>query len=194
MIRISFAPLLALCAAAMLAGCGSSPAPRQYTLAADALPAGAGAASPTVVVGPVSLPEAVDRLQIVRRVDGTRTEPADGHRWAGALKAEVARRLAGSLARESGLARVVAAPQNSIARPDITVPVDVLRFDADGFSSVTLDAAWSVRRDGHEIASGRFSRREPVAAANYDALVAAHGRLVDALAGDIAGTLRGVHL
>ncbi|MET5013448.1 ABC-type transport auxiliary lipoprotein family protein, partial [Burkholderia pseudomallei] len=76
-----------------------------------------------------------------------------------------------------GLARVVAAPQNSIARPDITVPVDVLRFDADGFSSVALDAAWSVRRDGREIASGRFSRSEPVAAARYDALVAAHGRL-----------------
>lgn len=188
MIRISFAPLLALCAALMLAGCGSSPAPRQYTLAADALPA--GAASPTVVIGPVSLPEAVDRLQIVRRVDGTRSEPADGHRWAGALKAEVARRLAVSLARESGLARVVAAPQNSIARPDITVPVDVLRFDADGFSSVALDAAWSLRRDGREIASGRFSRSEPVAAARYDALVAAHGRLVDALAADIAAAIR----
>ncbi len=190
MIRTPFAPLLALCAALMLAGCGSSPAPRQYTLAADALPAGAGAASPTVVIGPVSLPEAVDRLQIVRRVDGTRSEPADGHRWAGALKAEVARRLAVSFARESGLARVVAAPQNSIARPDITVPVDVLRFDADGFSSVALDAAWSVRRDGREIASGRFSRSEPVAAARYDALVAAHGRLVDALAADIAAAIR----
>lgn len=190
MIRIPFARALALCAALMLAGCGSSPAPRLYTLAAESLPAGVGAATPTVVIGPVSLPEAVDRLQIVRRIDGTRAEPADGHRWAGALKSEVARRLAASVAREGGLARVVAAPQHSIARPDITVPVDVLRFDAEGFSSVTLDAAWSVRRDGREVASGRFSRSEPVAAAHYEALVAAHGRLVDALAADIAGVLR----
>jgi uncharacterized lipoprotein YmbA len=66
----------------------------------------------------------------------------------------------------------------------------VLRFDADGFSSVTLEAVWAVRRDGADIGSGRFSRSEPVSAQTYEALVEAHGRLADALAADIAAAIR----
>lgn len=176
--------------ALLLGGCGSSPTVRHYTLTTGEAPVVAGAPSPTVVVGPISLPEAVDRLQIVQRVAGARAEPAPGHRWAGSLKAELARRLATAIARERGLARVVAAPQNSVARPDLTVPVDVLRLDADGFSSVTLEAVWAVRRDGTDIGSGRFSRSEPVSAQTYEALVEAHGRLADALAADIAAAIR----
>lgn len=171
------------------AGCGSSPAVRSYTLAPDTAPVTDAAPSPSVVIGPVSLPEAIDRLQIVRRVDGVRSEPSDGHRWAGALKNEIARRLASAVGRERGLARVLAAPQHSIARPEIAVPVDVLRFDADGFAAVTLDAQWSVRRDGQDIASGHFIRSEPVTAHTHEALVAAHGRLVDALAVDVAAAI-----
>lgn len=176
--------------ALLLGGCGSSPTVRHYTLATGQAPVAAGAPSPTVVVGPISLPEAVDRLQIVQRVAGARAEPAQGHRWAGSLKAELARRLATSIARERGLARVVAAPQNSVTRPDLTVPIDVLRFDADGFSSVTLEAVWAVRRDGADLGSGRFSRSERVSAPTYEALVEAHGRLADALAADIAAAIR----
>lgn len=186
MIRTLCVALCALC----LAACGSSPAVRLYTLAPDGVPAAGGAASPTVVIGPVSLPEAVDRLQIVRRAAGNRSEPADGHRWAGAFRSEIASRLAATVAREAGLARVVATPQNSIARPDLVVPVDVQRFDADGFVSVTLDAVWSVRRDGRELAGGRFSRQEPVSAPTWDALVDAHGRLLDALARELAPALQ----
>jgi uncharacterized lipoprotein YmbA len=176
--------------ALLLGGCGSSPTVRHYTLTTGQAPVAAGAPSPTVVVGPVSLPEAVDRLQIVQRVAGSRAEPAQGHRWAGSLKAELARRIAASIARERGLARVVAAPQNSVTRPDLAVPIDVLRLDADGFSSVTLEAVWAVRRDGADIGSGRFSRSEPVSAPTYEALVEAHGRLADALAAEIAAAIR----
>lgn len=169
-----------------LPACSASPPVRLYTLAPDDAPVeSAAAATPTVVVGPVSLPESVDRLQITRRVEGG-TEASDGHRWAGSLKSEVGRRIALAVARERGLSRVLPAPQNSVQRPDYTLPVDVLRFDAEGFSRVTLVAAWSVRHDGREIASGRFARSEPVARTDHAALVAAHGRLLDALAADLA--------
>ncbi|WP_018412144.1 PqiC family protein [Methyloversatilis thermotolerans] len=179
-------PFHSLLLVLMLTACGSSPPARLYTLAPEDVVVSAAAATPTVVVGPVSLPESIDRLQITRRGEGGVTEAPDGHRWAGSMKSEVGRRLALAVARERGLARVVAAPQNSVPSPDYSVPVDVLRFDAEGFSRVTLDAVWSVRRDGREIASGRFTRSEAVAAADYPALIAAHGRLLDALAADLA--------
>lgn len=181
--------LRALCwiaAALALAGCGSSPPVRHYTLGAVAAPTAAQADAPSIVVGPIGLPEAIDRLQIVRRIDGTRSEPADGHRWAGSLKAEMGRRLATALASERGLARVVAVPQSSIVRPDYTLPIDVLRFDAEGFERVTLDAVWTLRRDGRDIASRRFTASETIGTPSYEALAAAHGRLIDALARAIA--------
>jgi hypothetical protein len=181
-----------IAAALALTGCGSSPPVRYYTLGAVAAPASVQADAPSIVVGPIGLPEAVDRLQIVRRIDGTRSEPADGHRWAGSLKAEMGRRLAAALASERGLARVVAVPQSSIARPDYTLPIDVLRLDADGFERVTLDAVWTLRRDGRDIASRRFTASETIGTASYEALAAAHGRLIDALARDIAQSVPAV--
>ncbi|WP_347250959.1 ABC-type transport auxiliary lipoprotein family protein, partial [Zoogloea sp.] len=65
----------------------------------------------------------------------------------------------------------------------------VQRFDADGFERVTLEAVWTVRQAGRDIASRRFNATEPITAPTYEALASAHGRLVDALAADIAAAL-----
>ncbi|MDP3289080.1 MAG: hypothetical protein Q8M64_12300, partial [Methyloversatilis sp.] len=53
-----------IAAALALAGCGSSPPARYYTLGAVAAPASVQADAPSIVVGPIGLPESVDRLQI----------------------------------------------------------------------------------------------------------------------------------
>jgi uncharacterized protein len=175
---------------ALLAACAGSPPARHYTL--GPLPAAAAAAvtdDRSLVVGPVTLPAAIDRLQMVRITDGARADISDSHRWAGRLKTEIALRLAGDIARESGLGRVVAWPQASIVDPDMTVRIDVQRFDAEGFQRVTLEAVWTLRRAGQDVGGARFVASEAPAAASYDALAAAHGRLVDALARDIVRAL-----
>lgn len=192
--RSSGASLVCAALLCTLAGCASAPPLRHYTLgplADTTSTAGPVAATPSLVVGPVSLPAGIDRLQMVRLVDGARAEVADGHRWAGTLKTEIARRLAGDIARERGLGRVVAWPQSSIAEPDLTLPIDVQRFDAEGFERVTLEVVWTLRRASHDIAGRRFTASEPVTAPTYEALAAAHGRLIDALARDIAPAIPG---
>ncbi|WP_173586095.1 PqiC family protein, partial [Methylogaea oryzae] len=90
-----------LIACLALAGCGSSPKPRYYTLQMP--PASAGQPSDKaqagVVVGPVNLPEAVDRVQLVLRSGDNTVDISDAHRWAEPLKSQVARVLAANLAR-----------------------------------------------------------------------------------------------
>jgi uncharacterized lipoprotein YmbA len=178
--------------AVLLAACGSTPPILHYSLGPVAAgPSAAPAATDTaIVVGPVSLPAGIDRLQIVRTVDGARVDIADSHRWAGSLKDEVARRLAGGVARQTGIGRVVAWPQSTVAAPALTVPIDIQRFDAEGFERVTLEAVWTVRKAGRDIAGRRFVASETVASPDYGALTAAHGRLVDALARDISAALQ----
>ena len=136
----------------------------------------------------MSLPATIDRRLIVR-LAGSRADVAEHHRWAAPLKTEIARRVAADLARRSPYARSVAWPQASIADPTLSVPIDVQRFEADGFERVTLEAVWTVRQAGRDLASHRFSATEPIAAPNFEALASAHGRLVDALAAEIAAAL-----
>ena len=192
-----YAAVPAFILALVLTACGTTPPVRHYTLgplaplgvAPEAGPAGIAGAS--LVVGPVSVPAAIDRLHIVRLLDGARADVADGHRWAAPLKTEIARRVAGELARRTPYARAVACPQASIADPDLSLPIDVQRFDADGFERVTLEAVWSLRKAGRDIASHRFAATEALTEPTWEALAAAHGRLADALARDVATALRG---
>jgi hypothetical protein len=45
----------------------------------------------------------------------------------------------------------------------LTVPIDIQRFDAEGFERVTLEAVWTVRKAGRDIAGRRFVASETVA-------------------------------
>lgn len=180
-------PLILACA--LLTACGTTPPVRYYTLG-PLTPAGPSVGSgPGLVVGPVGVPASIDRLLIVRHIDGARADVSDGHRWAAPLKTEIARRVAVELSRRSGNGRIVAWPQSSIVEPEMNVPIDVLRFDAEGFGKVTLEAVWTLRKGGKDVIGRRFVATEQVSEPTWEALAATHGRLVDALAADIATAL-----
>ncbi len=176
-------------ACGLLAACGSTPPVRYYSLGAFNPAVSAVGSGPSVVVGPVGVPASIDRLLIVRQVDGARADVADGHRWAAPLKTEISRRVAVELSRRSGNGRIVSWPQSSIAEPEMNVPIDVQRFDAEGFEKVSLEAVWTLRKGGKDLASRRFVASEKVMEPTWEALALAHGRLVDALAADIATAL-----
>ena len=184
-------PLAIALLSGALAACGSTPPIRHYTLgplppAPAAAPAAGGA---SLVVGPVGVPAAIDRLHIVRQQGAARAEVSDEHRWAAPIKTEIARRVALEVARRSAYGRAVAWPQASVADPDLSLPIDVQRFEADGFERVTLEAVWTLRKGGRDVASRRFAATEPIQAPGWEGLAAAHGRLVDALAADIVAAL-----
>ena len=180
-------PLILVCA--LLTACSSTPPVRYYTLGPLSPASPAIGSGPCRVVGPVSVPATIDRLLIVRQVDGARADVSDGHRWAAPLKTEIARRVAVELSRRSGNGRIVSWPQSSIIEPEMSVPIDVQRFDAEGFGKVTLEAVWTLRKGGKDVLGRRFSATEQVGEPTWEALAAAHGRLVDALAADIASAL-----
>ena len=69
-------------------------------------------------------------------------------------------------------------------KPEIQTDVAII-----GAGSAGLYAMREVRQAGRDIASRRFSATAPIAAPTYEALASAPGRLVDALAAEIAGAL-----
>lgn len=177
-------------AASVLAACGSSPAPRLYTLDASAPGASGAATGLSVYVGPVAVPDAVDRPQLVVRTGANEVVVLDGHRWAEPLKVAIGRVLAAKLSRDLGTPHVGAFPGTALADAAFRVQVDVQRFESAPESAVVLEAVWSVRRAaGGATASGRTVATES-AAGNYEAIPLAHARALEVLSRDIAKAIR----
>lgn len=180
----------AVLAAATLAGCGNPLKERFFTLSSGAAREGTGtAAAYSVAVGPVSVPELVDRPQLVLRVSANEVMIAEQARWAEPLKSEIPRVIAGNLAQLLN-ARVSAFPQNTGGDADYRVTVDVQRFDSKLGDAATVEALWTVRPAKGAPKSGRVMVREATGAAGYDALVVSHGRALAAVSRDIADAIR----
>ena len=170
---------------------GTSPEPRLYTLAAEAPPAAAAsAAAYLVVVGPVTIPEVVDRPQIVTRAADNRVELHEMARWAAPLRGEISRVVADNLARLLEGSRVSTTDQRASGAPDYRVLIDVQRFDSSS-DGAAIQASWNVRtREGASIA-GRSVVSEP-GGMGHEALVAAHSRALGKIAAEIAQTIAGM--
>jgi hypothetical protein len=192
--RPAFALATSLAACAVLAaGCGTSPTPQYYTLSVDAPSVATAAAGdlPSIAVGVVTVPDAVDRPQFVVRTGTNEVRLEELHRWAGSLKGALPRVLAENLVRATGNPHVSAYPESASLGADYRVLVDFQRFDGAPGSEVALAALWTVvASNGDVVRSGRANVREPVAGNDYAALVAAYSRGVSQVSGAIAAGIK----
>ena len=172
--------------------CSRSPRANFYTLSPAAVPQPQtpGGASPSVAVGPVTIPELVDRPQLVVRVAENRVDVLETHRWAEPLKSEIPRLMAHDLGRLLGSDRVSSYGQSSAADAKYRVLVDIVRLESAPGDSVTVEAVWTVRRAKGERRQGRSLVREKVTGAGYEPLVAACSRALAGVSVDIANAIR----
>ena len=185
------APVMAalLLSALLLAGCSSTPKTSFYTLTPAAAGTRADAkASYSVAIGPVAIPDSLDRPQIVLRTGANQVAISEFERWAGPLKNEIALAIAENLKSQLAGASVFTYPQGTSA--DLSVSVDVQRFDSALGDSATVEVLWQVRPAKGAPRSGRSQVREAAGGAGYDALVAAHGRALTSVSGEIAAAIR----
>jgi uncharacterized lipoprotein YmbA len=176
----------------VLAGC-ASPAARFYTLSPSTNSV-APASSLSISVGPVSVPAAVDRQEIVVTIGPNQVRLEEFDRWASPLKDEISRTVAENLVALLGTSRVIQALGASSADVDYRVSIEVRRFDSSPGDAATLDAVWTLRRPGDGKSTiGRTSTREPVREKGYEGLAAAHSRALARLSQDIADAVRAQH-
>lgn len=178
---------LILGVASLLAGCSRSPRVNYYVLEPVAKPEAAFFArnTPTIAIAPITLPEMVDRPQMVVRADGARVEILEMHRWAEPLKSGIPRLLAENLSRLLGSAQVTAYPANGAGEAEYRIFVDIPRFESTA-DSVAVEAAWTIRPAQGFQKTGRSQVTEPRGGEGYEALVSAYNRALAALSRDIA--------
>ncbi len=179
-----------------LSACATPPQERFFTLAAQTPAAqGTGTAGPgattatfSIVVGPVTVPDMVDRPQLVLRSSQNRVEIVEQARWAAPLKSEIPRVIAEHLSLALAGARTSTSDQRAAAVSDYRVLVDIQRFDSVPGVGATVQALWSITSPGRDPLTGRSLATE-AAGPGYEALVAAHGRALATISQDIASAI-----
>ena len=180
-----------IAAVVVLAAC-SSPRSSFYTLSSDAALESAGAPMPvSVVVGPVTVPDLVDRPQLVTRLSNNEVKLNEFARWGEPLKSGVADVIAADLSRLLGSPRVSVSSQTVAGTEAFRVRVDIVQFDSMPGDAVAIDALWTVHVAGRTaLLTGRSTVREQVQGADDAALVAAHSRALASVSRDIAAAIR----
>ncbi|HTR59105.1 MAG TPA: PqiC family protein [Casimicrobiaceae bacterium] len=189
MMRRLAAFALACTLAAFAASCSSPPA-RFYTLSPVASP-GATPSKLSVLVGPVSVPSAIERPQIVVTTGANQVSIDDFNRWDAPVQDNIARVVAENLVTILGTPRVTLFQSSLGAEAEYRVQIEVRNFESAPGKYASLDAVWTVRRiKDAKLETGRSSVREATADGSYEALAAAHSRAVARLSQDIADAIR----
>ncbi len=181
------------------AGCASTKPSRFYTLsslASSETRTKAGASSPSIAigVGPITLPELLDRPQIVTRTSRNELRLAEFDRWAGSLKDDFSRILAENLSILLSTDRVSLYPWRRSMPIDYQVVVDVTRFDGELGGNAWLEARWTVfgGRDKQVLSMHTSRISEPTGEQGYAALVGAQSRALGRLCREVAKAIQDI--
>ena len=181
---------------AIVAGCGTPAKLNYYTLSSQgpaapvAVPAAARPIS--IYVGPVTIPETVDRPQMVFRVDANQVEFADLERWAEPLKAAIPRLVAETLTRELFPGTVMTSRQSATLDFDYRVAIDVQRFDFSAADGSSIDVLWTIRSAKGAPRTGRSEARVATGSRDAQSMAMAHSLALEKVARDIAAAIRGM--
>ena len=186
MISTSYRFVSCLLAMALLSACASPPS-HFYTLSPSRELLVGPASSAIVAVGPVTIPESVNRPEIVVQVGANEVALDEFNRWAAPLPSEIQRVVMENLAQLLGTQRVSRYPQGPVTSPDFRVQLEVVRFESMPGNAALLDAIWSIHgKSEKDVKTGRTTLREPVSEPTYDALAAAHSRALGTLSRALA--------
>jgi len=185
---VIFTPLL-------LAGCGSSsPRVEFYTLnPLSGIQAGANTPATdqklSIGVGPVEIPEILDRPQIVTRSGPNKLNVDEFHRWAGRMNESLAGVLAQNISLLLATDQVAVYPWQTDFKPHYRIALKIRYFEGQWGKDVLLEAVWSV--SGQQSQQTNTIRESVINAgplsteADYEALVAAHNRAIAQLSREI---------
>ena len=140
---------LFLFSACISLGTGRSPVTKLYmldtglsepaVLETARLPAGF-----TIGVGPIKVPQYLNRPMIVTRTGSNEVRPNEFHQWAEPLPENMSRVMSADLLELTGAAHSFAFPWRSAIPIDMQVVVNVMQFDVSPDGSVILKAQWSL--------------------------------------------------
>ena len=153
----------------LLTGCGRTQPISYYQLTSledsqHAFVSPVTTATVVIGIGPVSLPDYLDRPQLVTRLTPNQLQLSDRHRWAEPLSQNIPRVLGENLSRLLGTSRILLFPWPSANKPDYQLLVELLNFENENDGTAYLVARWTLKdQEGTIVLPERQSRLRIVA-------------------------------
>jgi uncharacterized lipoprotein YmbA len=197
MMRIGFLKKITLAVTfttLLLAGCGGSSQRVEFYTLNPLTDMQAKANSPaadqklSIGVGPVEIPEILDRPQIVTRSGPNKLNIDEFHRWAGRIDESFAQVLAENISLLLATDQVAVYPWQTDFKPRYRIALKIAYFVGQWGKDVLLEATWSVSsQQSQQTHTQRKSViNEPLSPEpDYEALVAAHSRAIAQLSREI---------
>lgn len=176
----------------LLVGACSSPSPHVYVLSplASASPADQGL-NLAVGVGPVELPDYLDRNQIVTRSGQNELNLAEFDLWGAPLKDNTAQVLAENLAVLLPSNKVLTYPWKRSAQVRFQTTIKITRFEHLEGGETVLGVRWSILDgNGAELLTRESRYVEKPAGDSYPATVAAMNRALAQFSHELAVALK----
>ncbi len=186
------AALLVVLLTGSLSGCGSSPPASFYTLSPSPLTPIGSAVDSSITIGPVDIPDYLNRPQIVTRGDGSELKLAEFDRWAEPLDDSIQRMLTTNISKLLDSDQVVEYPSKQKFGLQYHVVMRIQRFDSDNRGNAVLEAKWGILDSNGDRAApvqrGHFESQASNAN-DYNQIVAALDDTVSQLSVAIAHSL-----
>jgi uncharacterized lipoprotein YmbA len=175
----------------IISGCASTEPSRFYTLHASKDSDTIQQSSPYelfVMIGPVEIPDYLDRPQIVSRTSQNEITFSEFQRWAGSLKDDITRVLSENLIQLLSEDAIAVSPWEWGATSNYRIGVNIRRFDIMPEGNVLLNARCTlIGEDGMtQLLMWEASVTEPITAQTYDAKVSSMSGALEKLSQDIA--------
>ena len=188
--------ILAVCVI-ILNGCAGNSKPSEFFLLRS-LPASQDTAlnasensSPSVLVGPVTLPAYLNRNQIVTLAGDHKMVLNEFTRWAEPLQDNFSRVLVENLSLLLKTPKVYSFERRGSTRSDFKIVIDVTRFDSTAGGDAYLTAFWSViGREGSVLMQRKSVLKAPVSSAGAAGVVEAQNRTLTEFSREIATAIQ----
>jgi len=178
--------ILSLSMVLTIGGCGTSPVAKMYTLNAvdKASTVDAGSEQGVAIkLGPISIPDSLDKPQIVTRVGANRLETDEFNRWAGDYQSNIQRIIGENISSLLPTNQVMMSDEIILVPVDYQILVNVRKFDGELGGVVTLNADWvlSVKNKEKTVIAKKSIFTEKTDGADYQSYAAAQSRLLEKL-------------
>ncbi len=184
-----------------ITGCGSSRPAKYYSLySVESTPtASSGSLGSqdqylTVGIGPIEIPDYMDRPQVVTRMSQHEFAVNEYERWAGSFETDVRRVVMENLSLLLAEKQVYLVPWAQGGIQNYRLSLDVARFDAVSGGEVFLSAKWTIyNQDGRTVAMRRLSNiKKPLNGRDVTTTVTAMSQALGSLCQDMANGLTSV--
>jgi len=146
---------------------------------------------PVIGIGPVKIPEYLNRPQMVTRVSYSSLQFAEFARWAEPLDKNLMRVLADNLSILVPSEHVLVFPWQQSMPVQYQITIEIIHLEKAPDEKIMLDACWIILGNGGDnlMMAKRSRLTVPVESAGFEGIASAESRAVEELSREIAAAV-----